>query len=187
MRASHSGCSSWCSHLRSRSGRHGRLQGKLGFACDLSIFSLSHPKYRRACIQRYHFLHGPRDCICNHTLLPTSRGGNSRCQPRHAVQTLNRDTLCLALLREHRRNAGEARRPFPIYACEWWDSRGVLRRHTHKQPYSIEPARYYCCSTSVSQRGFEIRTAGNATSDDASHRYALIEKPGLLLGLDLDA
>ena len=35
--------------------------------------------------------------------------------------------------------------------------------------------------------GVCIRTAGDATSDDACHRYARIEKLGLLLGLDFDA
>jgi hypothetical protein len=139
------------------------------------------------------FTNGPRTAfVITAFYLPTSRGGgNSRCQPRHGVQILNRDTLCLALLREHRRNASEARRPNPIYTCEWWDSGCVLRRLAHKQPYSIEPARCWYevrnVSQSVSQKVVDVRTAGNATADDACHRDTRIEKLGLLLGLDLNA
>ena len=58
--------------------------------------------------------------------------------------------------------------------------------HTSSHTASNPPAIIVVRHQSV-KWGFEIRTAGNATSDDASHRYALIEKPGLLLGLDLDA
>ncbi len=155
--------SSWCSRSRSRSKMHGRPPENPGFACDPNLSDLyfillfaslpsqtrSHLKRRTCMYPEVSLLHGPRTAFViifyppRPPLVTSRSGGNSRCQSRHGVKTLERDTLRLAFLREQRRDTRGAR-PKAFYAWERRDSRRVLRRLTHKQPYSIESAR--CCS-----------------------------------------
>jgi hypothetical protein len=66
----------------------------------------------------------------------------NRCEPRHVIDTLERDAPRFAFLREQRRNAREAR-PETLYAREWRDSRCVLGWFTDKQPHRIEPTSYF--------------------------------------------